>query len=73
MSRGSKATTPLRAGAAAWVIESRDARIVVDPAFAADEPDLIFRAFGAKAEVNADPKSERDRYEPTPEPTLRPL
>ena len=34
------------------------------------EPDLIFRAFGAKAEVNADPKSERDRYEPMPEPTL---
>jgi glyoxylase-like metal-dependent hydrolase (beta-lactamase superfamily II) len=27
----------VRAGAAAWVIESRDARIVVDPAFAADE------------------------------------
>ena len=27
----------IRAGAAAWVIESGDARIVVDPAFAADE------------------------------------
>ena len=37
------------------------------------EPDLIFRAFGAKAEVNADPKSERDRYEPMPEPTLQAL
>jgi anthranilate synthase component I len=34
------------------------------------EPDLIFRAFGSKAEVNADPKSGRERYEPTPEPTL---
>src|SRR6266567_4622627 len=34
------------------------------------EPDLIFRAFGSRAEVNADPKSGRDRYEPTAEPTL---
>jgi anthranilate synthase component 1 len=34
------------------------------------EPDLIFRAFGAKAEVNADPRAGRDRYEPMAEPTL---
>jgi anthranilate synthase component 1 len=34
------------------------------------EPDLIFRAFGAKAEINADPKSARERYEPMAEPTL---
>jgi anthranilate synthase component 1 len=34
------------------------------------EPDLIFRAFGAKAEINADPKGGRERYEPMAEPTL---
>src|SRR5215207_3723151 len=34
------------------------------------EPDLIFRAFGAQAEINADPKNNADRYEPTKEPTL---
>src|SRR6476661_2301435 len=37
------------------------------------EPDLIFRAFGSKAEVNADPKSGRERYEPMQEPTLQAL
>jgi anthranilate synthase component 1 len=37
------------------------------------EPDLIFRAYGSKAEVNADPKSGRDHYEPMPEPTLKAL
>ena len=37
------------------------------------EPDLIFRAFGAKAEINADPQAGRDRYEPMPEPTLQAL
>src|SRR5262245_51982196 len=37
------------------------------------EPDLIFRAFGSRAEVNADPKSARDRYEPMAEPTLQAL
>jgi anthranilate synthase component 1 len=37
------------------------------------EPDLIFRAFGAKAEINADPKAGRDRYEPMVEPTLQAL
>src|SRR5262245_16969307 len=26
------------------------------------EPDLIFRAFGSRAEINADPKNGRDRY-----------
>jgi anthranilate synthase component 1 len=37
------------------------------------EPDLIFRAFGSKAEINADPKGGRDRYEPMAEPTLSAL
>jgi anthranilate synthase component 1 len=37
------------------------------------EPDLIFRAFGPRAEVNADPKNGRDRYEPMAEPTLHAL
>src|SRR3990172_8031625 len=34
------------------------------------EPDLIFRAFGEKAEINADPRASRDRYEPMAEPAL---
>ena len=37
------------------------------------EPDLIFRAFGAKAEINADPKGGRETYEPAAEPTLEAL
>jgi anthranilate synthase component 1 len=34
------------------------------------EPDMIFRAFGAKAEINNDPKAARHAYEPMPEPSL---
>src|SRR5690606_36941487 len=34
------------------------------------EPDLVFRAFGDRAEVNADPRAGRDRFEPMAEPTL---
>ena len=34
------------------------------------EPDMIFRAFGAKAEINNDPKAARHTYEPMPEPSL---
>ncbi|CAN5235033.1 anthranilate synthase component I [soil metagenome] len=34
------------------------------------EPDLIFRAFGAKAELNTDPRTHADRYEAMAEPTL---
>jgi anthranilate synthase component 1 len=37
------------------------------------DPDLIFRAFGEKAEINLDPKSGRDRYEPMAEPSLQAL
>jgi len=37
------------------------------------EPDLIFRARGAKAEVNADPKARPDGFEPMAEPTLEAL
>ena len=34
------------------------------------EPDLIFRAFGERAEVNADPRNRRDAYETMAEPSL---
>ena len=34
------------------------------------EPDLIFRAFGDRAEINRDPKANRDGYEAMAEPTL---
>jgi len=34
------------------------------------EPDLIFRAFGGKAEVNVDPKANGKGYRPMAEPTL---
>ena len=34
------------------------------------EPDMIFRAFGAKAEINTDPRAARDKYEPMSEPSL---
>ena len=34
------------------------------------EPDMIFRAFGARAEINTDPKTARDKYEPMSEPSL---
>ena len=37
------------------------------------EPDLIFRAFGGRAEINRDPKANRDGYEAMPEPTLEAL
>ncbi|MEO8668490.1 MAG: anthranilate synthase component I [Bauldia sp.] len=37
------------------------------------EPDLVFRAFGEKAEINADPKGGKDRYEPVAEPSLKAL
>ena len=37
------------------------------------DPDLIFRAFGARAEVNADPVTDRERYEPMAVPTLAAL
>ena len=37
------------------------------------EPDLVFRAFGEKAEINADPKNGQDRYEPVAEPSLQAL
>ncbi|MBN9009624.1 MAG: anthranilate synthase component I [Rhizobiales bacterium] len=37
------------------------------------EPDLIFRAAGAKAEVNTDPRGNPDRFEAMAEPTLRAL
>jgi anthranilate synthase component 1 len=36
-------------------------------------PDLIFRAFGPKAEINTDPAADADRFEPLPEPTLAAL
>jgi anthranilate synthase component 1 len=34
------------------------------------EPDMIFRAFGEKAEINNDPKAARHVYQPMTEPTL---
>ncbi len=34
------------------------------------DPDLIFRAFGSRAEINPDPRADRGRYEPMAEPTL---
>ena len=37
------------------------------------EPDLIFRAFGNKAELNTDPKGQPDRYEPMAEASLEAL
>jgi len=37
------------------------------------EPDLIFRAFGAKAEVNRSPKSAPDAFVPMSEPSLAAL
>jgi anthranilate synthase component 1 len=37
------------------------------------EPDLVFRAFGDRAEINADPMADRDRYEPMVEPPLAAL
>jgi anthranilate synthase component 1 len=37
------------------------------------DPDLIFRAFGGKAELNNDPKSPNQGFEPMAEPTLAAL
>jgi anthranilate synthase component 1 len=37
------------------------------------DPDLIFRAFGGKAEVNSDPRSSAQSFEPMTEPTLAAL
>ncbi|MCR4282699.1 MAG: anthranilate synthase component I [Bauldia sp.] len=37
------------------------------------EPDLIFRTNGDKAEINVDPKTNRDGYRPMPEPPLEAL
>ncbi|MEJ0012878.1 MAG: anthranilate synthase component I [Bauldia sp.] len=34
------------------------------------EPDMIFRAFGDRAEINNDPKTSRETYEPMAEPAL---
>jgi anthranilate synthase component I len=34
------------------------------------EPDLIFRAFGSRAEINTDPNRTPDAFEPMTEPTL---
>jgi anthranilate synthase component 1 len=34
------------------------------------EPDMIFRAFGDRAEINNDPKASRDAYQPMAEPAL---
>jgi anthranilate synthase component 1 len=34
------------------------------------EPDMIFRAFGARAEINNDPKTSRETYTPMAEPAL---
>jgi anthranilate synthase component 1 len=34
------------------------------------EPDIIFRAFGGKAEINTDPRAARQRYEPMAGPAL---
>jgi anthranilate synthase component 1 len=37
------------------------------------DPDLVFRAFGERAEIDSDPKSGRERYEPVAEPSLQAL
>jgi anthranilate synthase component 1 len=37
------------------------------------DPDMIFRAFGGKAELNSDPRSSAQRFEPMQEPTLAAL
>ncbi len=37
------------------------------------EPDLVFRAYGDRAEINRAPEAETDSYEPCPEPTLAAL
>jgi len=37
------------------------------------EPDMIFRAFGNRAEINTDPKASREAYQPMSEPTLAAL
>ena len=37
------------------------------------EPDMIFRAFGNRAEINTDPKASRETYQPMAEPTLAAL
>lgn len=37
------------------------------------EPDLIFRAFGSRAEVNANPRAAPEAYEPMGEPALEAL
>jgi anthranilate synthase component 1 len=37
------------------------------------EPDLIFRASGARAEINRDPKTHPERFEPMDEPSLEAL
>lgn len=37
------------------------------------DPDLVFRAFGGKAEVNKDPKAHPDAFEAMDEPTLQAL
>ncbi len=34
------------------------------------DPDLIFRAFGGRAEINTDPNADRGRFEPMAETTL---
>jgi anthranilate synthase component 1 len=34
------------------------------------EPDLVFRAFGTRAEINNDPKTDRNHYTAMAEPTL---
>jgi anthranilate synthase component 1 len=34
------------------------------------EPDMVFRAFGAKAEINTDPKAARNAFQPMAEPAL---
>src|SRR3954451_12762867 len=36
-------------------------------------PDLIFRAFGARAEINSEPQLSPDRFEPMAEPALQAL
>ena len=37
------------------------------------EPDLAFRAFGNRAEINTDPRHDRHAYQPMAEPTLEAL
>jgi anthranilate synthase component 1 len=34
------------------------------------EPDMIFRAFGGRAEINRDPRTSRDAFQPMAEPAL---